>query len=903
MVLIDVSTLQKVHSFFRLQVDLNLFRRVLRHGETAILLENCNIGLEQAIFVFVIQTSLATSATIAHVNEDAVILHEELMELLQQANSSRSTFSLSQSAYNDLSSSSSLSLLPSSPQIFYGRDPEVSELIKMLMGSGPFRTAILGPGGIGKSSLALKFSIMKICSRESSTSATDMFTTIAAFFNIDATVKVSRAIIQYLSVLSTPCVLVLDNLEDCWENVNSRAEVEDFLSLLSEISHLQLIVTMRGAERPGKVKWTRPFLPPLDPLHDAAARQTFLDIVDKIDEDELTALLTLTDNLPLAITLMANVASFEGGQSVLDRWTDETTSVLSEGFKKEANLDKSILISLSSPRMLSNPHAQELLSLLSLLPDGMSEDALMHMNLTFSAHVARSKSTLLRCSLIYAAADGRLRTLAPIREYMREKFPPMPDTFDGLRCYLYELASLFRNPTDLPNRELIQRFSSEFTNVRAITTYALSRSLHLEETVRCTIDLLHFNASTKTGSFAISDAVDLAVERLGDIQLQGDYLLAQVRLKVGHPSALVIASEAVWCFEQKQDLSGQARALYMLSTHLMMTGKFQKAIETADRGARLAQQTRNLTLQALCSSASSEACRNMGDQPRALLHGNEARRLSQASGNMTAEVWVTQQYACCSVMVGDYARAADLCAEITSVLSALGLATLDVHFYQNILNISAEIFDRRTEYEAARALHMRIYKARRAIDGSSKAWDLLNIAQIDIELGNLDRARENLESAKRAVTGKYDEAENGFARALTVSGWADLGILAIEKLSNVALKTGDMRSAMRYSVPLLAAAEKADDLAATHQALRRLGDISLVGGDEITAMNLFQVALDGFKLMGIHRGTGDCLVRLGDVLNSRGDRLKARGLWIEARPSFEKSSQQADVARCDERLA
>ncbi|KAJ6528615.1 hypothetical protein DFH09DRAFT_1413374 [Mycena vulgaris] len=885
-----LDTLQKVHSFVRSQVDLGLFQRVLRHAETAALLEDCNAGLRQAFDVLRIQAGLETSAIMADVKKNTEIRHEELMELLQEANSSKSTFSLHQS------STSSLYLLPASPKIFYGRDGEVHELINVLLGPDPGRTAILGPGGIGKSSLALAVLhhedlVLRFGSRryfislESSTSAADMFTTIAAFFDIDASAKVSRAIVRYLSDLAAPCVLVLDNLEDCWENLSSRAEVEDFLSLISEIPHLQLMVTMRGAERPGQVKWTGPFLLPLNRLNDMAARQTFLDIVDQIDDDELTALLALTDNLPLAITLMANVASFEGAESLLNRWADETTSLLSEGFNQESNLDKSITISLSSARMLSNPQARGLLSFMSLLPDGLSEDALMQMKLPFSPHVARSKSTLLRCSLIYSAADGRLRTLAPIREYVRGKFPPSAESFDGLRAYFYDLAGLFRNFTDLPNRELIQRLSSEFTNIRAVTTYALAKSLHLEATVRCTIDLLHFNASAKTDSFDFSDAVDKAVESLGDLQLKGDYLLAQMRLQVGRSECRDIASAAVRCFEVTQDLSGQAQGLYMLSSHLRLTGQLQEALDAAGRGARLAQQSGNLSLQALRHCATSEAYRVMGDQQKALSHGREARRLSQASGNMTAEVWVTQQYAACCGMVGDYAQTMELCASLTSILSALGLANLDVHVYNNILNLNAEILDRRTEYDAARALHVQIYKAWRAIDDISKGWDLLNIAHIDIELGALESARENIDTARRVVpppvwkaagldiyavileadlnfrNGEYEKAQKGFKPAVTDTVWPDVAILAMEKLSNVALKTNDLQAAMHYSVLLLAVAGKSHDLAATHQALRRLGDISLAKGDKTTAVNLLQVALDGFQLMEFSRrpldGEGD----------------------------------------------
>jgi hypothetical protein len=51
---------------------------------------------------------------------------------------------------------------------------------------------------------------------------------------------------------------------------------------------------MRGAERPAKVQWTRPFLQPLKPLAQSAARQTFIDIADATkDPEEVDRVLSL----------------------------------------------------------------------------------------------------------------------------------------------------------------------------------------------------------------------------------------------------------------------------------------------------------------------------------------------------------------------------------------------------------------------------------------------------------------------------------------------------------------------------------------------------------------------------------------------------------------------------------
>jgi hypothetical protein len=104
---------------------------------------------------------------------------------------------------------------------------------------------------------------------------------------------------------------------------------------------------MQGLEHPGNVRWTHPFLPPLEPLDDVSARQVFIDIADEpVDEEEETQvgeLLAVTDNLPLAINLLANTAVSEGYGSTLARYRDETTGILSHGYDKTSNLSKSIM--------------------------------------------------------------------------------------------------------------------------------------------------------------------------------------------------------------------------------------------------------------------------------------------------------------------------------------------------------------------------------------------------------------------------------------------------------------------------------------------------------------------------------------------------------------------------------
>jgi hypothetical protein len=137
---------------------------------------------------------------------------------------------------------------------------------------------------------------------------------------------------------------------------------------------------MRGEEGPAKVRWTHPFLLPLKPLSDNAPRQTFMDIaVESLDTEEMNKLLQITDNMPLAVDLMAHLVGYEGYSNTLTRWVVERTSLLSVGHDRKSNLDVSITLALSSPRITSN--SKELLSLLSILPDGLSNAELIQSNL------------------------------------------------------------------------------------------------------------------------------------------------------------------------------------------------------------------------------------------------------------------------------------------------------------------------------------------------------------------------------------------------------------------------------------------------------------------------------------------------------------------------------------------
>ncbi|KAJ7288724.1 P-loop containing nucleoside triphosphate hydrolase protein, partial [Mycena rebaudengoi] len=321
-------------------------------------------------------------------------------------------------------------MLPPPPQIFHGRDSELQDIIKLLLRDSA-RIAILGTGGIGKTSLATaalhdsqvegKYSRRYFVPCHSSSTCSQLVSTVADHIGVEKSSNLAQKIVHYLDH-SPPSLLVLDNLETPWESVSSQLEVEEFLSMLTDVAHLGLMITMRGTERPAKVKWTRPVLVPLDPLSTSAALQTFVDVADDIHhQDNVKQLLELTGNLPLAVSLIASVASHEGCNQAISRWKSENTHMLSDGYDQRSSLDISIMLSLTSSRMTSG--AQDLLSVLSMLPDGLSENNLIQMRLPIP-HILACKSTLIRTSLAFIDKDHRLKVLVPIREHVLSVHPP-----------------------------------------------------------------------------------------------------------------------------------------------------------------------------------------------------------------------------------------------------------------------------------------------------------------------------------------------------------------------------------------------------------------------------------------------------------------------------------------------
>jgi hypothetical protein len=76
---------------------------------------------------------------------------------------------------------------------------------------------------------------------DSATTKVELVALIGAHLGIRPGKDLTRPVIRHFSS-GPPGLLILDNLETVWEPAGSREEIEEFLSLLTDLNHLGLIV-------------------------------------------------------------------------------------------------------------------------------------------------------------------------------------------------------------------------------------------------------------------------------------------------------------------------------------------------------------------------------------------------------------------------------------------------------------------------------------------------------------------------------------------------------------------------------------------------------------------------------------------------------------------------------------
>jgi GTPase SAR1 family protein len=153
-------------------------------------------------------------------------------------------------------------MLPVSPQIFNGRDSELQDVVEIL-NQDSARIAILGTGGMGKTSLAVaalhdasveaKYSHQYFVPCHSTPTCAELVSAVAEHVGVQKGANLAKKVVLHF-MEAPPSLLVLYNLETPWESMLYKTDVEEFLSLLTDVPHLGLMVCIAFIARQSRLK-------------------------------------------------------------------------------------------------------------------------------------------------------------------------------------------------------------------------------------------------------------------------------------------------------------------------------------------------------------------------------------------------------------------------------------------------------------------------------------------------------------------------------------------------------------------------------------------------------------------------------------------------------------------------
>ncbi|KAJ6514061.1 hypothetical protein DFH09DRAFT_1433062 [Mycena vulgaris] len=400
---------------------------------------------------------------------------------------------------------SSASFLPPSPSIFYGRSVEVDHVVDLVLNHTPACVAIVGSGGIGKTSIALtsihhpeveKYFLNRrfFLSCEAVLTADSLALDLLKLFGLSADSSGSRSssdiLVSFAQSMTLKCLLCLDNFETPWNSDKDHVEL-----LLAKIAvpHLTLIITSRDSDRPRGIKWTAPILPPIQPLTVTAALETW-DTISHGHDGFSLLLINAVDCIPLAVTLLSQLAGSESAEALWASWETESTKLVkSDGSAHRLKyLELSIELSLRGLRLGACPSALDFFRILCMLPQGLPESRIPELETSFRNHFGGTRSAirvLKQCSLAYAL-NSFLRVLSPVQQYTQDH----PDLGTTLSTSLFtQMAELYFDliPTDdLSTTSSVVRedIHLEIGNITALLDVCLAKYADVPRVVHKVLD-------------------------------------------------------------------------------------------------------------------------------------------------------------------------------------------------------------------------------------------------------------------------------------------------------------------------------------------------------------------------------------------------------------------------------
>lgn len=511
--------------------------------------------------------------------------------------------------------------LPGRSFALIGRSTALEKLRDLL--SAYRMVTLTGPGGIGKTSLALEVARERAASFGGNVWLVDLTSlfepdlvgqSIARVIGMEIGAEVISPASVAKAIGQRKLLLVMDN---CEHLIDAAARAVE--AILVSCPHASILATSRELLRiDGEHDYrVPPLLVPdktLDPVHarERSAVELFLARLEALQPDfspsdgdvaTVSAICRHLDGIPLAIEFAAARAATLGVDQVLSR-LDDRFSILTSGRRTALPRHRTLRATLDWSYRLLSEEEQSLLRSLAVFPGGFMLEAVAAVTGLSPSRSDDQIARLIEKSLVVAGTSGatkRYRLLETTRQYARELLGQGREYHRASRRHAEFLCRLLpSDPLSLRPAMAIQDVAvhvAELENVRGALDWAFSA----EGDAKVGIELTASYAPVWLHLSLMAECQDRVGRALQNLEAHPD-LSEKDRLAcyLTFGYALVVSTGAVETVEtlmtRAVDIAGRLgdvdsllRALWGLWSHRFNTGQYNSMLRLAERFSQLAK--------------------------------------------------------------------------------------------------------------------------------------------------------------------------------------------------------------------------------------------------------------------------------------------------------------------------